>query len=216
MNNDTTAKLLEPGNDENERLALEECVKRKRFDRRVSVLVAPAGHCKEAVNFAHLGAQVVAVDKAKHQRDIEGRILASGFKDDITYLPYELADLPDETTGELFDIVYIRHGLFSMPYQEARQVVRQTLLKMKIGGRMYLSIHGLHSELSRDYPDIDQPLDQRYSELSPDIAKKYDIKGKVCLYSERDLFLLLLDAGASVLRTMTTTYGNVKAIAVRI
>jgi hypothetical protein len=39
MNNDTTANPLEPGSDENERLALEECVKRQRFDRRVSVLV---------------------------------------------------------------------------------------------------------------------------------------------------------------------------------
>jgi hypothetical protein len=48
------------------------------------------------------------------------------------------------------------------------------------------------------------------------MAEKYGIKGEVCLYSERDLFMLLLDAGASVLRTMTTTYGNVKAVAVRI
>lgn len=216
MNNDTTANLIEPGNDENERLALEECVKRQRFDRRVSVLVAPAGHCEQAVKFARLGAQVVVVDKASRQREIEGRILASGLQDDVSYLPYELADLPDEVSGEPFDIVFIRRGLCGIPYQEARQVVRQTLLKMKIGGRMYISIHGLHSELSRDYPDIDQPLDQRYSELSPAMAEKYGIKGKVCLYSERDLFMLLLDAGASVLRTLTTTYGNVKAVAVRI
>jgi hypothetical protein len=216
MNNDTTANPLEPGSDENERLALEECVKRQRFDRRVSVLVSPAGHCDQAVKFARLGAQVIVVDKASHQRDVEGRILASGMKDEITYLPYELADLPDETTGEPFDIIFIRRGLCGIPYQEARQVIRQTLLKMKIGGRMYLSIHGLHSELSRDYPDIDQPLDQRYSKLSPTMAEKYGIKGEVCLYSERDLFMLLLDAGASVLRTMTTTYGNVKAVAVRI
>ena len=48
------------------------------------------------------------------------------------------------------------------------------------------------------------------------MAEKYGIKQKVCLYSERDLFMLLLDAGASVLRTLTTTYGNVKAVAVRI
>jgi hypothetical protein len=216
MNNDTTANPLEPGNDENERLALEECVKRQRFDRRVSVLVSPAGQCEQAIKFARLGAQVVVVDKVSLQREIEGRILASGLKDDITYLPYELADLPDEATGEPFDIAFIRRGLCGLPYQEARQIVRQTLLKMKIGGRMYLSIHGMYSELSRDYPDIDQPLDQRYSELSPAMAEKYGIKQKVCLYSERDLFMLLLDAGASVLRTLTTTYGNVKAVAVRI
>ena len=30
------------------------------------------------------------------------------------------------------------------------------------------------------------------------------------------LFMLLLEAGASVLRTMTTTHGNVKGVAVRV
>ena len=48
------------------------------------------------------------------------------------------------------------------------------------------------------------------------MAKKYGIAGPVCLYSERNLFMLLLEAGASVLRTMTTTYGNVKGVAVRV
>jgi hypothetical protein len=48
------------------------------------------------------------------------------------------------------------------------------------------------------------------------MINKYGIKSKVCLYSERNLFLLLLEAGASVLRTLTTTYGNVKAVAVRV
>lgn len=48
------------------------------------------------------------------------------------------------------------------------------------------------------------------------MAEKYGIAGSMCLYSERNLFLLMLDVGASVLRTMTTTYGNVKGVAVRV
>jgi hypothetical protein len=56
----------------------------------------------------------------------------------------------------------------------------------------------------------------RFTELSPSVAKKYGITHPVCLYSERNLFMLLLDAGASVLRTLTTTYGNVKGVAVRV
>ena len=50
MNNDINANLLETGNDETERLALEECVKRQRFDQRVSVLVIPAGRCELGAN----------------------------------------------------------------------------------------------------------------------------------------------------------------------
>ena len=45
---------------------------------------------------------------------------------------------------------------------------------------------------------------------------KYGIVGPLCLYTERNLFMLLLEAGASVLRTMTSTYGNVKGVAVRV
>ena len=48
------------------------------------------------------------------------------------------------------------------------------------------------------------------------LADKYGIAEPVCLYSERDLFLLLLESGASVLRTLTTTWGNVKGVAVRV
>ena len=48
------------------------------------------------------------------------------------------------------------------------------------------------------------------------LIKKYGITNEVCLYSERNLFMLLLEAGASVLRTLTTTHGNVKAVGVRV
>jgi len=48
------------------------------------------------------------------------------------------------------------------------------------------------------------------------MAKKYGLHHPVCLYSERNLFMLLVEAGGSVLRTLTTTYGNVKGIAVRV
>ncbi|MFZ1444919.1 MAG: hypothetical protein WAS49_05520, partial [Candidatus Dechloromonas phosphoritropha] len=59
-------------------------------------------------------------------------------------------------------------------------------------------------------------VEQRYAPLTPAIAERYGIEGAVCLYSERNLFMLLLEAGASVLRTMTTTHGNVKGVAVRV
>ena len=175
MSNDTNANLLETGNDETERLALEECIKRQRFDRRVSVLVIPAGRCELAIKFARLGAQVVAADLASWQHEIDGRILANGQQDHIAYLEGSISDFPESPPGDPFDIIVIRRGLCSMPYEQARQVVRQLAL-----------------------------------------IKKYDITGQVCLYSERNLFMLLLNAGASVLRTMTTTHGNVKAVAVRV
>lgn len=216
MNKDITANPFETGNDEVERLALEECIKRQRIDRRVAVLVVPAGHCELAVKFARLGAQVTAAEHAAAKRDVEGRLLANGVHEDVTYLPCALPNLPAEPPGAPFDIIVVRHGLCGMPYEQACLVIRQLLLQLKIGGRLYVSILGLHSALGQGYADGDQPVEQRFASLAPVLAKKYEIDGEVCLYTERNLFMLLLDAGASVLRTLTTTHGNVKAVAVRV
>lgn len=216
MNIDTTANPFETGNDENERLALEECVKRQRLDRRVSVLVLNSGRCELAAKFARLGAKVTIGDHASMKRSIEGRILAVGLRDDISFATCELAKLPEALPGEPFDIIVLHRGLCSLPYNEARNVVRQLMFKLRIGGKLYLSILGLHSELGEGYVDHDASVEERFAQLAPALAKKYDIPGEICLYTERNLFMLLLEAGASVLRTMTTTYGNVKGVAVRV
>ena len=216
MSTHSTANPLETGTDELERYALEECIKRQRIDRQVSVLVMPAGKCELALKFARLGACVSIADSAASKRQVTGRILSAGLGEEIPFYPYALPDLPDtETTGP-FDIIVIRRGLCGLPYEQARRIVRQLMLRLKIGGKLYISILGLHSELSEDYPAHDLPVEERYAELSPTMVSKYGISGPVCLYTERNLFLLLLEAGASVLRTLTTTYGNVKAIAVRV
>lgn len=216
MSDHLNANPFVTGNDENERLALEECAKRQRVDRRVSVLIIPAGRCGLAIKFARLGATVTIGDVPAVQREAENRILAAGLRDDISFVPCELTDLPVEPPGEPYDIIVLRRGLCSMPYEQARGIVRQLLLKLKIGGKLYISILGLHSELGDGYPGGELPIDQRFAPLSPALAEKYGIERPVCLYTERNLFMLLLEAGASVLRTLTTTYGNVKGVAVRV
>jgi ubiquinone/menaquinone biosynthesis C-methylase UbiE len=216
MRKDTTAYSFETGNDETERLALEECIKRHRVTQEVSVLITPAGNCELAIKFAQLGAEVIVLDKASAKREVVGRIMANGQGDNITFQEANLAHLPDVLPGKPFDIIVVRRGLCGMPYDEARKVVRKLLLNLKIGGRMYVSILGLHSVVGDGYPHSERVVEQRFSALEPALAKKYEIDHPVCLYSERNLFMLLVDAGASVLRTLTTSYGNVKAIAVRV
>lgn len=216
MNNNTTANPWEVGTDELERSAQEECVKRQRLDRLVSVMVMPGNHCELAIQFARLGARVTVADEPTQQQDIEGRILAAGLRDEITYLPCALPKPPEQPAGEPFDIIFVRRSLCAAPYPEARQVVRQLLRQLKIGGKLYISVLGMHSALAEGYAGSEQPIEERFTELAPSLAKKYAIHHPVCLYTERNLFTLLLEAGGSVLRTLTTTYGNVKAVAVRV
>lgn len=216
MEENTNANPFDVGNDENERLALEECAKRQRIDRRVSVLVFPAGRCSLAVKFARLGARVTIGDAEGARRETEGRILAAGLRDDIAFATLDLADPSRELPDEPYDIIVLRRGLCSMPYDQARSVIRQLMLKLRIGGKLYVSILGLHSELGDGYAGGELPINERFCPLAPAVAKKYGIDRPVCLYTERNLFMLLLEAGASVLRTLTTTYGNVKGVAVRV
>lgn len=216
MVKNTTVNPWETGNDAIEQLALEECAKRQRTDRSVSVLVLPAGQCRLGAGFAQLNAQVTVADDASRQREIEGRILASGYGENLHFAATSLPAPPAQDGGAPYDIIVLRRGLCSLPYAQGKELVRQLRQQLKIGGKLFITVLGLHSELGEDYPGREQSIYERYSKLAPEMAHKYDIRGNVCLYSERDLFLLLLESGASVLRTMTTTWGNVKAVAVRV
>lgn len=216
MDKNTTANPWETGNDAIEQLALEECAKRQRIDHSVSVLILPAGQCKLAGCFGQLDAQVTVADCAERQSEVEGRILASGYQDNIRFATTTLPAPPTQEADTSYDIIVLRRGLCSLPYAQGKLLIRQLRQKLKIGGKLFITVLGLHSELGEDYPGGEQSIYERYSKLAPAMARKYDIHGEVCLYSERDLFLLLLESGASVLRTMTTTWGNVKAVAVRV
>lgn len=216
MDKNTTANPWETGNDAVEQLALEECAKRQRIDRSVSVLILPAGRCELAACFAQLDARVVVADAEDRASSVNGRIIASGYRDNIRFAATELPGPPPQEPDGSFDIIVLRRGLCSLPYAQGKQLIRQLRQKLRIGGKLFITVLGLHSELGEGYAGREQSLYERYSKLSPIMARKYDLHGEVCLYSERDLFLLLLDSGASVLRTMTTTWGNVKAVAVRV
>ena len=201
--------------DELENLAFTEIVKRRRFGGSQSALVVPAGKGDLALEMARLGSQVTAADNAGSCGELERRALSSGLKDEVRVVVATLDDLQTLPTDP-YDIVFCRRGLCSLPYEEACRTVRNLLLRLRIGGKLFLSVLGLHSELGEGYGGRDQMTKQRFAPLAPQMATKYNIDAPVCLYSERDLFLLMLESGASVLRTFTTTHGNVKGVAVRV
>ena len=215
MTEHSTVNYPDTGHCELEQLALEECMKRRRIEPLVSALVMPAARSPFVQQLATQGIMVSAGDQPGLKKDMEGRFLASGLKDQIQFLPYTLPALPPPPeTG--YDVIFLRRGICHLPYAEARQVVRGLLRQLRIGGKLYLSILGLHSELGEGYAGAEQPVDQRYAPLAPEVDAIYHIGQPVCLYTERDIFLLLLTAGASVLRTLTTSYGNVQAVAMRV
>lgn len=210
------AHPLDAGGDALEHYALEECVKRRRLGPDISALISPASRCDTGIKLARLGARVTVADLPEARRDIEGRALAAGLRDEISFISAELLEQGGDLPGAPYDIILIRRGLCALPYAEARRQVRHLLQQLKIGGKLCVTVLGMHSELGEGYPGDELPIDRRFAPLAPAIAEKYSHHAPVCLYSERNLFMLLLEAGASVLRTLTTTYGNVQGVAVRV
>lgn len=216
MNTNINVNLLETGSDELERLVLEEVHKRRRFKSSVSALVIPVGCGELATEMAKLGCGVTGIDDARYESDFRERALATGKPAELEFVPGALDSLPAEIPGGPFDIVYIRRGLSSFPYAQTRQILSNLLRHLKIGGKLYVSVLGMHSELGYHYAGAESIIDRRFCPLDPAMARKYGINDPVCLYSERNLFMLLLEAGGSVLRTFTTTHGNIKGISVRV
>jgi len=216
MNDYHIANSFSAGNDESERLALEECARRQRVGERVSVLIIPAGQCRLACKFARLGASVTVGDRPEARDEVEKCACAAELGEQIRFTPCDLTALPAEPPGQPYDIIVLRRGLCHIPYEPARGIIHQLLQQLKIGGKLYITVLGLYSELGDGYAARDLPVEERLAPLAPALVEKYGIDLPVCLYTERNLFMLLLEAGGSVLRTMTTTYGNVKGVAVRI
>lgn len=214
--NPNARELRHESSDELEQLALREVLRRKPLGDGVRTLVIPGGHGDFALQLASDGALVTVIDEPRFIQEIEQRAKSSKLSANLVGAEGSLAALPEEPPGTPYDIVFCRRGFCRLPYASSVLTLRQLLRQTKIGGKLYVSVLGLHSELGDDYPGAEQDVTDRFCPLSPVMAEKYGIHDPVCLYSERNLFMLALEAGGSVLRTFTTTHGNVRAVIVRV
>ena len=209
--------ISEPG-DELDQLALLESGKRSRASGSVSLLQVDCGEAALGLRLARTGAQVLAVDPDPDTgKRLKQAASALGIEQKFRFQVWDSAHCLDTTPlpGAPFDIVACPHSLSHQPYAHAATLLRRLALMTRIGGKLFISAYGLHSDLGEDYPAADDYVRDRFSTLSPVMADKYGITQPVCLYSERDLFMLIFEAGLSVVKTFTTTHGNVKAVAVR-
>lgn len=213
----TWLERLAHSEDELDHLAVLDIQKRIRAGDQPNALIADCGDGVLALRLARDGARVVAIDGDHDGATLLAAARVLDVADSFRFLQWQ-AGCGNTTPlpGGPFDLVAHHRSLSLRPYAHAVLLVRELLLNTRFGGRLYLSAYGLHSELGDDYPDAIKTVRERFTPLAPDTAHRYGIDDPVCLYSERDLFLLLFEAGASVLRTFTTTHGNVKAIGVRV
>lgn len=210
---------LNQATDQLDQLAIAEITKRAPNADPPEVLQIDCGDARLGIRLAKMGANVLAVDRSLRDGDaLQAPVAALGLGRWFHFLEWNPAQcmtgaLPE---GSPFDLIVCTNTLSAFPYRQAHDLLRCLSSITRIGGKLFLSAYGLHSELGESYADESKPVRQRFAPLAAPIARKYGVEAPVCLYSERDLFLLLFEAGLTVVRTFTTTHGNVKAVAVRV
>lgn len=188
---------------------LTELGKRQRSGATVSALLVGIGAEDQAERMADAGAQILLFsdrDPVEHL-NIVRQPLAS-----LASLHMAETPLPLQP----FDIILSQRSLSALRYDEALVAVRRFLLRLKIGGKFFISLYGIHSDLGDGYPDGSKLVGERLAPVAPEVAERYGLTAPLCLYSERNLFALLMEAGGVVLKTSTSALGHVRGVAARI
>lgn len=185
---------------------LAEIAKRRRAGEAVTAMVVGTGAETQSLRMAEAGARVLLLtdtDSTAHINVMSAPTKA--FAEASTPLPLEP-----------FDIILCQRNLSTVRYAEALSTLRCEMKRLKIGGKLFISLYGIHSELGENYPDGAKLVAERLAPVAPEPAKRYGLTAPVCLYSERNLFSLLMEAGGAVLKTSTSALGHVRGITARI
>ena len=189
-----------------EQWVLAELVRRQRSGESVSALLIGAGAETQALRMAEAGARVLLLsDQETIPHTNVSQLPVAALTDETAKLPFAP-----------FDIILSQRNFSTLRYDAARAALRQALRRLKIGGKLFISLYGIHSDLGDNYPDGGKLVTDRLAPVAPEVGKRYGLTEPVCLYAERNLFSLLMESGAAVLKTSTSALGHVRGVAARI
>lgn len=205
--------------DDLDQMAVQRVVACARTQTTTSALDIACGAGGQAIRMAQSGAQVLALDIMDMESIVNAtarRYLdAIGVTGEVKFMQFDMRRLDLLQLDKLADVIICQRAIHYFAYPEAIRVVAQMRRLLAADGRLYLSASGLYSELGLGYPGRlgPVPLENRYSELSPQMQVKHNILGPVCLYSEDDLAQLLTRAGLHPESVFSSKFGNIKAVA---
>ncbi len=188
---------------------------------RVPIAIdAASGAGGQALRMAKAGAYSIAIDiadlsseferaKSAAQAESSAPIMAQFFQLDLRSLP----DLPGASMREQADLVVCQRAIHYLPLSEAILAVRALAACLASGGDLFLSASGIASELGNGYPHREKPLPDRFAPLEESMRQKHGIFEPVCLYSEQEIRMLLLEAGLIPQKIFSSAFGNIKAVA---
>jgi hypothetical protein len=143
----------------------------------------------QAIRFAQLGLSVDAFDVEHAIEEYESINQELGNK--INYIQTNLK-LRLKHFDCSYSIVYSNRFISHITFYEARNLLQYFIEHANIGCRFYISFSSLESYESSLYSDCFKPVEERYSKVSGEVAKKHQLTEPMCLYSRSDIYDKLL------------------------
>ncbi len=131
----------------------------------------------------------------------------------LHFCPKDIRNIGYGDLPEGVGLVVAERVLHHVRFEEAVRVLRVLRNRTLPGGRFFLSFSGLNSPIGEGYPDRERPVDERWSPLPPDVGRRFDMSGEVCLYDVEDVERLMEEVGGmGRVSLRSTPFGNVMAI----
>lgn len=176
-----------------------------------AVLDVGSGSGGQAVRLAKIGAKVTAVDIYNFSNEILSVIASNNLpKKSINFIHANIIDIVTTFPDSNFDFIYLQRMLHYLKYNEAEFLLKK--LRPLTKGKLFISVTGINSDISRNYSDKNMPLEARYSCLNEVDAEIFGINEPICLYSESEVKELLTNSGWCIDKIWVSAFGNIKAV----
>ncbi len=194
-----------------EKKALISCLDLKKDD---IIYDLGSGQSFFSIILAFLGKKIFAIDKDFEKNSYwKIKVLKKLFglknlnieKKDISQMNYK--DFQNNIS-----LVYSGRFLHYLKYPDAKKLLKILHKKMKVDGKLFFSISGIDTDLAENYKGRGIEIEKRFFKISKSLQDRFQIKEKVCLYSEseaRELFSKFF----KVLEVKKTAFGNINIVA---
>ena len=183
--------------------------------KKVHAVDLGGGYGAHSIQMAALEATVTMVDIVDMAAEHFKRAIDSGLihPENLRFVMKDFTALAASDIPKNFDLLYSQRSIHYLPYLKAKKILKWLFSRMAVDGAIFISAAGWETEISKDYPDRDKPIEERFNFVSPEMQKKYFLEHKLVTYKKEEMATLLKEVGFSEIQVTCSPFGNIKAIA---
>lgn len=138
---------------------------------------------------AFLGRKIFAVDKNFEKKTFfKLKILKKLFNlKNLIIIKKDISKINYKNFEDNISIIYSSRFFHYLKYSDGKNLLKILSKKLKKNGKIYFSISGINSDLGKNYFGKGIELEKRFFKISKKIQDRFQIKEKVCLYSQKEI-----------------------------